>query len=98
MIRNRITQLTLLSILISTAASAQFRKYSNDFMNIGVGARSLGMSGAQVASVTDVYAGYWNPAGLVNINGTFCASLMHSEYFAGIAKYDFGSVTMPLND
>jgi hypothetical protein len=46
---------------------AQFRKYSNEFLNIGAGARGLGMGGAQVASVQDGTAGYWNPAALVHI-------------------------------
>lgn len=35
-------------------ASAQFRKYSNEFLNIGAGARGLGMGGAQVASVAEL--------------------------------------------
>ena len=46
---------------------SQFRKYSNEFLNIGAGARGLAMGGAQVASVNDGTAGYWNPAGLVNV-------------------------------
>ncbi len=31
----------------------QFRKYSNEFLNIGAGARGLSMGSAQVASVND---------------------------------------------
>ena len=46
-------------------ALAQFRKYSNEFLNIGAGARGLAMGSAQVASVNDGTAGYWNPAGLL---------------------------------
>jgi len=34
-------------------------------LNIGAGARGLAMGGAQVVSVNDGTAGYWNPAGLV---------------------------------
>lgn len=66
-------------------------KYSNEFLSIGVGARALGMSNVQVALVNDVTAGYWNPAGLLNIKEKYEISLMHSEYFAGIAKYDYGA-------
>ena len=77
---------------------AQFRKYSNEFLNIGAGARGLGMGGAQVASVSDATAGYWNPAGLVEIKEHPVASLMHAEYFAGIGKYDYASFAMPLGD
>jgi len=68
---------------------AQDPKYSNEFLSIGVGAAALGTSNAQVASVNDVTAGYWNPAGLLGIKSNIEISLMHSEYFAGIAKYDY---------
>ncbi|MGC4231530.1 MAG: PorV/PorQ family protein [Niabella sp.] len=73
----------------------QFRKYSNEFLNIGAGARGLAMGSAQVASVTDGTSGYWNPAGLVNVQGHTQINLMHSEYFAGIGKYDFVNVALP---
>jgi len=74
----------------------QVRKYSNEFMSIGIGARGLAMSGAQVASVNDVTSGYWNPAGLANITQDFQIAAMHSEYFAGIAKFDYAGVAIPL--
>src|SRR6478752_7434864 len=64
-------------------------KYSNEFLNIGIGARSLGMANVQTASVNDVTAGYWNPAGLLNIKTKYEVGLMHAEYFAGISKYDY---------
>ena len=90
--------LTLGLIVLSHASSAQFRKYSNEFLNIGAGARGLAMGGAQVATVSDGTAGYWNPAGLVNIKDNPQVNLMHAEYFAGIGKYDYGSVVLPLKD
>lgn len=64
-------------------------KFSNEFLSIGVGARALGMSNSQVSHVSDVTAGYWNPAGLLEIEKPYEVSLMHAEYFAGIAKYDY---------
>nr|WP_294894313.1 PorV/PorQ family protein [uncultured Pedobacter sp.] len=69
--------------------NAQTRKYSNEFLQIGVGSRAFGMAGSVVASTSDVTSGYWNPAGLVNMKSQSQASLMHSEYFSGIAKYDY---------
>ncbi len=66
-------------------------KFSNEFLSIGVGARALGMSNAYVTTVNDVTSGYWNPAGLTQMNKDFQIGLMHAEYFAGIAKYDYGS-------
>lgn len=79
-------------------ASAQFRKYSNEFLNIGAGARGLAMGSAQIASVNDGTAGYWNPAGLVNVKDQPQLNLMHAEYFAGIGKYDFANLAIPLKD
>jgi len=94
---SRICVLAVVCLLVSNA-SAQFRKYSSEFLNIGAGARGLGMGGAQVASVADATAGYWNPAGLTEIKEHPVASLMHAEYFAGIGKYDYASIAMPLDN
>lgn len=89
-------------LLIGTMAfqpvAAQFRKYSNEFLQIGAGARGLAMGNAQVASVSDATAGYWNPSRLVNIEQHPQVAVMHADYFAGIAKYDFLSLAMPLAD
>ncbi len=83
--------------LLSTALVAQTPKYSNEFLAIGVGARGLGLSGAMSAMVNDATAGYWNPAGLTKVKGNLQIALMHSEYFAGIAKYDYGSFAAPID-
>lgn len=85
-------------MLLSQISKGQFRKYSNEFLNIGAGARGLAMGSAQVASVNDGSSGYWNPAGLVNIKEDAQLNLMHAEYFAGIGKYDYASLALPLKD
>jgi hypothetical protein len=64
-------------------------KYSNEFLAIGVGARSLAMSNAMTAAVDDVTAVYWNPAALTDIEHRYEFSLQHASYFAGIANYDY---------
>lgn len=64
-------------------------KYSNEFLAIGIGAEALGLSNAVVAQTSGVNSGYWNPAGLTRTNKWLDIGLMHSEYFAGIAKYDY---------
>ncbi len=88
----------LVLILVSATLSAQtVRKYSNEFMNIGVDAAAFGMSNAVVASSSDVNSGYWNPAGLVNLEDKQI-SLMHASYFANIANYDYAAFAMPLDD
>jgi len=73
---------------------AQAPKYSNEFLSVGIGARSLAMANSSVASVKDVSAGYWNPAGLINLEYNLNMGLMHAEYFAGIAKFDYGAVAI----
>jgi hypothetical protein len=90
--------LTLLSTLFFLSSTAQFRKYSNEFLNIGAGARGLAMGSAQVASVSDGTAGYWNPAGLVGVKDYSQVNLMHAEYFAGIGKYDYVGVAIPTSN
>jgi hypothetical protein len=87
--------LSLLLTVIAFQATAQFRVYSNEFLNIGAGARGLSMGGSQVASVSDGTSGYWNPAGLVSVKDHPQLNLMHAEYFAGIGKYDFASIALP---
>jgi hypothetical protein len=90
--------ISLCCVLLSCQCIGQFRKYSNEFLNIGAGARGLAMGSAQVASVKDGSAGYWNPAGLVYVKDYPQLNLMHAEYFAGIGKYDYGSIAIPLKD
>jgi hypothetical protein len=80
------------------AGKAQFRKYSNEFLNIGAGARGLAMGGAQVSSAKDATAGYWNPAGLALVKYNALGAAMHAEYFSGIAKYDFVGAAIPIQN
>lgn len=88
----------LTALLIVKLGSAQTtRKYSNEFMNIGVDAAALGMSNAVISHSADVNSGYWNPAGLVKLEDNQL-SLMHSSYFANIANYNFIAFAKPLDD
>lgn len=73
-------------------------KYSNEFLQIGVGADALGMSNAVVAKTNNVMSGYWNPAGLTEIKEGFEIAGMHSEYFAGIAKYDYIGIAKNIDE
>ncbi|TDW95847.1 putative type IX sorting system protein PorV2 [Dinghuibacter silviterrae] len=98
---NTITRLFLLSFAsfcLALRGRAQFVTYSNDFLNIGAGAAGLAMGGAQVSSVKDATAGYYNPAGLMGVKDKPDFALMHAEYFAGIGKYDYASAAFPIND
>ena len=86
----------LFSISVSVLGQTA-RKYSNEFMNIGVDAAALGMSNAVTSHTNNVNSGYWNPAGLVHLEDNQLA-LMHSSYFANIANYNYIAYAMPLDD
>lgn len=90
--------LPALIAFLSGDVKAQFRKYSNEFLNIGAGARGLAMGGAQVAIVDDGTAGYWNPAGLMDVKDRPLLHLMHAGYFSGIGKYDYVAAALPGTD
>ena len=86
------------AVLVSTLNYSQaVRKYSNEFMNIGVDAAALGMSNTVVAATSDVNSGYWNPAGLIHLED-HQVSIMHANYFANIAQYDYMAYASPIDD
>ena len=60
------------------------------FLKIGVGAEAMSMGESQVAATDDLYASYWNPAGLARLQQPQLA-LMHNEWFAGINHEFVGS-------
>ena len=85
-----IKKISLLLLLLVCASShgQAVRNYSNEFMNIGVDAAALGMANAVTSSTSDVNSCYWNPAGLTHLDDQE-VSLMHANYFANIAQYDY---------
>jgi hypothetical protein len=90
--------LLFVALCLGPGVQAQFVTYSNDFLNIGAGAAGLAMGGAQVSSVKDATAGYYNPAGLMGVKDKPDFTLMHAEYFAGIGKYDYAAAAFPIDD
>lgn len=73
------------------------------FLDIGVGARALGMGGAFVAVSDDAYASYWNPAGLgriKNIQSSLMLQKPGSAKWPGIENiaptYQFFNIVVPL--
>jgi len=87
----------ILLFISQLVASQTSRKYSNEFLSIGVDAAAFGMGKALVASSNDVNSIYWNPAGLTEIKD-YEGAIMHAEYFAGIAKYDYVGFAMPVDE
>jgi hypothetical protein len=94
-LKKRILIALLITSLTTTAQT--IRKYSNEFMNIGVDARAFGMANAMVAHTRDVNSGYWNPTGLLEIEDSEGA-LMHANYFANIAQYDYVGFAKKIDD
>ncbi len=88
--------LTLLSLSIAAGALAQKRIYVNEYLNIGVGGRGLGLAGSVAATANDVTSAYYNPAGMMQIKSDYQIGLMHAEYFSGNAKYDYAGIALPL--
>ena len=92
-------KILLFFIFLGVFSQAQIvRKYSNEFLNIGAGARGLGMGGAVISNQNDVYAPMWNPAGLTAVTDDWQGALMHAEYFESIAKYDYIAYAKPLEN
>jgi hypothetical protein len=81
----------------SLNAQTVIAKYAGEFMAIGVGGRPLGMGGAFTGIANDVTSGYYNPAGLANIDYPQLA-LMHSEQFGNLVNYDYGAVAIPFQE
>lgn len=64
------------------------------FLKIGVGGRAIGMGSAYTAVADDIYAIYWNPAGLSRVAGNGEATFNHAEW---LAETDFDFAAFSLN-
>ncbi len=83
----------LLAGLLVLAAHASWAAETASFLDIGVGARGLGMGGAYTALADDANSLYWNPAGLAKLpKREFTAS--HAEMFES-ARLDFLAYAHP---
>lgn len=82
-----------LAVLLLLASQASWSAETAAFLDIGVGARALGMGGAYTALADDANAIYWNPAGLSNLEKReFTAS--HAEMFES-TRLDFLAYAHP---
>lgn len=69
---------------------------AGSFLRIGVGARPLGMAGAFTAIANDVYAAYWNPAGLVQLKTLQIGSMY--TVMSLDRKFNYLSFAFPVNE
>lgn len=69
---------------------------SGQILKMGVGANAVGMGESYVASADDVYATYWNPAGLSKVD-KIQIGFMHNEWFEDI-RYEYLGYVQPAWD
>jgi hypothetical protein len=104
----------LLVLSLAGTASAELSKTGSagaQFLKIGVGSKYQGMGEASVASVNDVYAMYWNPAGLVevenmavsftNVNWLLDIDLNYvaaAKYFEDVGVFGISAAILSMDD
>jgi hypothetical protein len=85
----KISKVLFLFLILCSPAIAE--KYAGEFLYLGVGARPLALGGAYTAASGDIFSGYYNPAGLADIQG-YQAAFMHSETFGSLLNHDYIAV------
>jgi len=66
---------------------------AGQFLKIGPGARALSMGGAYVGVSDDIYAVYYNPAGVAINKGNGQAAFNHTQWLADVS-YDFAAASL----
>ena len=101
-------------LLIAGSVSAEFSKAGSagaQFLKIGVGPKYQAMGDASTATVNDVYAAYWNPAGLAfiersevsftNVNWVLDINLNYvalAHYFEEIGTFGVSASVLSMGD
>lgn len=79
----------LLVILVMNLVSpVMAEKFAGEFLYLGVGGRPLALGGAYTAADGDIFSAYYNPSGLVDLQG-YQAAFMHSETFGSLLNHDY---------
>lgn len=87
----------LISCILCTNLMAG--KYAASFLEIGAGAKGLGMGGSIVAHSDDGFAFYWNPAGLASIRKIQISGMFGSQFGGfkeSLGSYHQAGFTLPL--
>ena len=90
------TFLVFCTLFVPALQAQKVAKYGADFLAGGVGGRALGMGATHVGVTQDVSAGYWNAAGLVNLEYPEVA-YMHAERFSGVVSFDYAGFGVPIS-
>ncbi len=93
-IANVIVIVSLLATLVMAQNVTKVGTTAAPFLNVGIGARAIGMGGAFVSMANDANSLYWNPAGIALIAGNE-AIFNHSEWIADI-NFDFAGFALNL--
>lgn len=88
-------QVFILFNLAAFGLRAGETRYAASFLELGVGARALGMGGAYVALSNDATGFYWNPGALALLPN-LQASSMYAELFKDLGKQSFVNAAMPI--
>lgn len=93
--------LLIVLILLSLLCPIVLAGEGGAFLENPIGARAVGMGGAQVAVAQDSYATYWNPAGLALLKTAEISSMIGKvfntvdhRYFAYARPLEFGTLAL----
>jgi len=93
---NRLKLIFCLGVVIGLPSVSLATQQAGDFLNIGIGARPMGMGGAFGAVADDAFAAFWNPAGISLLDGKEIG-LMYASLFGLVGSHVL-SVVYPLNE
>lgn len=88
--------LALPLVLLSALECAAQGTSGSQFLGVGIGARSMAMGGACVATTDDGTALFWNPAGLTQVTG-HRVSVSHLEWLSDVT-YQYAGYAVPFGD
>ncbi|HID38128.1 MAG TPA: PorV/PorQ family protein [Calditrichaeota bacterium] len=74
---------------------AQDTRYSASYLELGIGARALGMGSAYVALSDDATGFYWNPAGMA-FQSRIEVAAMHANLFNDLERQNYLSFAVPI--
>ena len=94
--RSTFTILTMLLLVAPSPPGAWATKYAGEFLDLRTGPKAMGMGGTGVSQDGDYTFLAWNPAATAHLEERQ-VSLMHSEMFQGLAKYDYLGIGLPLD-
>lgn len=89
-------KIRLLQLFVLITVQSGRADIPSAFVDIGYGARPMGMGGAYVAVASDPTAVFWNPAGLTAVRG-YQISTMYAKQF-NLIPYMLASGAVCLND